>query len=154
CPRNGCAATRAKTITAIDSRDRAPHCREVHLSVVDNVIVRRLRVPCPRIPNRNQRPFTARPPAAQLSPALTGYHDPPPNSTSAASNRRAPVTSGEHDSVNSDYDAGYAQFARMVGEENIEKLAARLEGVCPDFAKEVFSVVGGRIWTRGGIDLK
>src|SRR6478735_1592393 len=42
----------------------------------------------------------------------------------------------------------------MVGEENIEKLAARFESVCPDFAKEVFAVVGGRIWTRGVIDLK
>jgi 4-carboxymuconolactone decarboxylase len=56
--------------------------------------------------------------------------------------------------MSSDYDTGYAQFARMVGEENIEMLAARFESVCPDFAKEVFSVVGGRIWTRGGIDLK
>ena len=56
--------------------------------------------------------------------------------------------------MSSDYEAGYAQFARMVGEENIEKLADRLKTVCPDFEKEVFSVVGGRIWTRGGIDLK
>jgi len=29
----------------------------------------------------------------------------------------------------------------MVGEENIAKLAARLKAVCPDFEKEVFSVV-------------
>jgi 4-carboxymuconolactone decarboxylase len=27
-------------------------------------------------------------------------------------------------------------------------------GVCPDFEHEVISVVGGRIWTRVGIDLK
>ncbi len=26
--------------------------------------------------------------------------------------------------------------------------------MCPDFETEVVSVVGGRIWTRGGIDLK
>jgi 4-carboxymuconolactone decarboxylase len=56
--------------------------------------------------------------------------------------------------MNSDYDAGYAQFARMVGEENVERLSARLKAVFPDFEKEVFSVVGGRIWTRGGLDLK
>jgi 4-carboxymuconolactone decarboxylase len=56
--------------------------------------------------------------------------------------------------VSSDYEAGYAQFARMVGEENIEQLAARFKAVYPDFEREVFSVVGGRIWTRGGIDLK
>ena len=53
-----------------------------------------------------------------------------------------------------DYEAGYAQFAKMVGEENIARLAARFESVSPEFAKEVFAVVGGRIWTRGGIDLK
>src|SRR5262245_62010606 len=51
-------------------------------------------------------------------------------------------------------EAGYAQFERMVGKENVEKLAARFAEVCPDFAKDVISVVGGRIWTRGGIDLK
>ncbi len=42
----------------------------------------------------------------------------------------------------------------MVGEENIEQLLARFKAVCPDFETEVVSVVGGRIWTRGGIDLK
>ncbi|MDA1054771.1 MAG: carboxymuconolactone decarboxylase family protein [Planctomycetota bacterium] len=56
--------------------------------------------------------------------------------------------------MSSDYEKGYAQFARMVGEENIGKLTARLNAVCPDFETEVVSVVGGRIWTRGGIDLK
>ena len=56
--------------------------------------------------------------------------------------------------MSSDYERGYAQFASMVGEENIEQLTARFKVVCPDFEKEVVSVVGGRIWTRGGIDLK
>ena len=56
--------------------------------------------------------------------------------------------------MDSDYEKGYEQFARMVGEENIEALVARFKSVCPDFEKEVVSVVGGRIWTRGGIDLK
>jgi len=56
--------------------------------------------------------------------------------------------------VNRDYEKGQAQFARMVGEENIEPLLARFKAVCPDFETEVVSVVGGRIWTRGGIDLK
>lgn len=53
-----------------------------------------------------------------------------------------------------DYEKGYAQFARMVGEENIEELTKRFKAVCSDFETEVVSVVGGRIWTRGGIDLK
>jgi 4-carboxymuconolactone decarboxylase len=56
--------------------------------------------------------------------------------------------------VSSDYEKGYAQFARMVGEENIGELTARLGAVCSDFETEVISVVGGRIWTRGGMDLK
>jgi 4-carboxymuconolactone decarboxylase len=53
-----------------------------------------------------------------------------------------------------DYAKGYRQFARMLGEENVEKVISRLKSVCPDFEREVVSVVGGRIWTRGGIDLK
>jgi 4-carboxymuconolactone decarboxylase len=56
--------------------------------------------------------------------------------------------------MNEDYEKGYRQFAKMVGEENIEKLVQRFRLVCPDFEREVVSVVGGRVWTRGGIDLK
>jgi 4-carboxymuconolactone decarboxylase len=56
--------------------------------------------------------------------------------------------------MSSDYDKGYAQFALMVGEENIGRLTERFKAVCPDFEQEVVSTVGGRIWTRGGIDLK
>jgi 4-carboxymuconolactone decarboxylase len=56
--------------------------------------------------------------------------------------------------MSSDYDKGYAQFSQMVGEDNIEAFVDRLRAVCPDFEQEVVSVVGGRIWTRGGIDLK
>jgi 4-carboxymuconolactone decarboxylase len=53
-----------------------------------------------------------------------------------------------------DYERGYAQFEQMVGAERIDELIARLKSVCPDFEKEVISVVGGRIWTRGVIDLR
>lgn len=53
-----------------------------------------------------------------------------------------------------DYAKGYRQFARMLGEENVEKVISRFKSVCPDFEREVVSVLGGRIWTRGGIDLK
>ncbi len=56
--------------------------------------------------------------------------------------------------MSSDYEKGYAQFERMVGGENIEQLITRFKHVCPDFETEVVSVVGGRIWTRTGIDLK
>jgi 4-carboxymuconolactone decarboxylase len=56
--------------------------------------------------------------------------------------------------MGTDYENGYKQFAAMVGQENIESLVSRFRSVCPDFEKEVISVLGGRIWARGGIDLK
>ena len=56
--------------------------------------------------------------------------------------------------MSDDYDRGYAQFERMVGAEKIDDLIARLRATCPEFEQEVISIVGGRIWTRGGIDLK
>lgn len=56
--------------------------------------------------------------------------------------------------MSTDYEKGYQQFAEMIGAENIEALVQRFGSVCPDFEKEVVAVVGGRIWTRGGMDLK
>ncbi|MBI1398246.1 MAG: 4-carboxymuconolactone decarboxylase [Betaproteobacteria bacterium] len=53
-----------------------------------------------------------------------------------------------------DYERGRDQFRKMVGDDRIDALVKRFGAVCPDFEKEVVSVVGGRIWTRGGIDLK
>ena len=53
-----------------------------------------------------------------------------------------------------DYKRGLEQFRKMVGDEHIDALIERFKAVCPDFEQEVGSVVGGRIWTREGIDLK
>lgn len=53
-----------------------------------------------------------------------------------------------------DYQRGYAQFRQMVGDHRIDALVERFRSVCPDFEREVVAVVGGRIWTRGSIDLK
>ena len=53
-----------------------------------------------------------------------------------------------------DYQRGFEQFKQMVGAERIDSLIERFKSVCPDFETEVVSVVGGRIWTRSGIDLK
>ena len=53
-----------------------------------------------------------------------------------------------------EYERGYEQFRKMVGDDKIEPLIARFKAVCPDFEKEVITVVGGRTWTREGIDLK
>lgn len=56
--------------------------------------------------------------------------------------------------MSTDYENGRKQFAEMVGEDAIDDLLARFRDVYPDFETEVVSVVGGRVWTRGGIDLK
>ncbi len=53
-----------------------------------------------------------------------------------------------------DYERGLEQFRKMLGNERIDQLIARFQSVCPDFEKEVVAVVGGRFWTREGIDLK
>lgn len=53
-----------------------------------------------------------------------------------------------------DYERGYEQFKQMVGADRIEALIERFKAVYPDFETEVVAVVGGRIWTRPGIDLK
>ena len=53
-----------------------------------------------------------------------------------------------------DYQRGLEQFTAMVGEDRIDALLERFGALCPDFRTEVVSVVGGRAWTRGGIDLK
>ena len=53
-----------------------------------------------------------------------------------------------------DYERGLEQFEKMVGSDRIDALINRFKSVCPDFEKEVVSVVGGRIWTRKVIDLK
>jgi 4-carboxymuconolactone decarboxylase len=56
--------------------------------------------------------------------------------------------------MSNDYENGRRQFAEMVGEDSIDDLLASFRAVYPDFEQEVVSVVGGRVWTRGGIDLK
>lgn len=56
--------------------------------------------------------------------------------------------------MSGDYERGLAQFRQMVGDDRIDALLARFRTVCPDFEREVVAVVGGRVWTRGGIDLK
>ena len=53
-----------------------------------------------------------------------------------------------------DYERGVEQFAKMVGDDKIGPLIERFKSVSPDFEEEVVAVVGGRTWTRGGIDLK
>lgn len=56
--------------------------------------------------------------------------------------------------MSEDYERGLAQFRRMVGDDRLEELLERFRAVCADFETEVVAVVGGRIWSRGGIDLR
>ena len=56
--------------------------------------------------------------------------------------------------MSSDYENGRKQFAEMVGEAAIDELLQKFRAVYPDFETEVVSVVGGRVWSRGVIDLK
>jgi 4-carboxymuconolactone decarboxylase len=58
------------------------------------------------------------------------------------------------ESMDTDYDKGYRQFTQMVGSEHMDELVERFRRVCPDFEREVITVIGGRTWTRGVIDLK
>lgn len=53
-----------------------------------------------------------------------------------------------------DYERGLEQFQKMVGEDRIDDLIRRFRAVSPDFETEVISVVGGRTWTRPGLELK
>ena len=54
----------------------------------------------------------------------------------------------------SQYRRGVEQFARMVGEENIEGLRRRFRALSPDFERSVMGFVGGEVWPRPGLDLK
>ncbi len=53
-----------------------------------------------------------------------------------------------------DYDRGFEQFRQMVGADRMDALIARFNAVYPDFGTEVVTVVGGRVWSRPGLDLK
>jgi len=52
------------------------------------------------------------------------------------------------------YQRGVEQFARMVGEDQIDALRARFAELSPDFERAVMGVVGGEIWSRPNLDLR
>jgi alkylhydroperoxidase/carboxymuconolactone decarboxylase family protein YurZ len=52
------------------------------------------------------------------------------------------------------YQSGIAQFARMVGEENIDGLRQRFRQVSPEFERAVMGIIGGEIWSRPNLDLR
>ncbi|MBV7329357.1 carboxymuconolactone decarboxylase family protein [Chloroflexi bacterium TSY] len=52
------------------------------------------------------------------------------------------------------YQRGIKQFARMVGEDQIDELRTRFSELSPDFERAVMGVVGGEIWTRPNLDLR
>ncbi len=52
------------------------------------------------------------------------------------------------------YEAGIAQFAQMVGAEQIDALRARFQAVSPEFERAVMGIIGGQIWNRPNLDLR
>ncbi len=52
------------------------------------------------------------------------------------------------------YQRGVEQFARMVGEDQIDALRQRFQQLSPDFERAVMGVVGGEVWTRPNLDLR
>jgi alkylhydroperoxidase/carboxymuconolactone decarboxylase family protein YurZ len=52
------------------------------------------------------------------------------------------------------YQNGVEQFARMVGEEQIDALRARFRQVSPEFERAVMGIIGGEIWNRPNLDLR
>lgn len=52
------------------------------------------------------------------------------------------------------YQQGIEQFARMVGDDQIDALRERFRQVSPEFERAVMGMVGGEIWTRPNLDLR
>ena len=52
-----------------------------------------------------------------------------------------------------DYERGYEQFRKMVGDDRIGPLIDRFKSVCPDFEREVIAVVGATGAQGGGLRL-
>ena len=52
------------------------------------------------------------------------------------------------------YEKGIAQFAQMVGHDNIDALRERFAALSPDFEQVVMGFIGGEIWSRPNLDLR
>ena len=53
-----------------------------------------------------------------------------------------------------DYQKGFEILSRMLGTERAEAVVTRFRSLSPVFEQEAVSVVFGRTWSRGLIDLK
>jgi 4-carboxymuconolactone decarboxylase len=53
-----------------------------------------------------------------------------------------------------DYQSGIEIVRKMLGTERAEAVVAKFRALSPAFEKEVVTVVFGRTWSRGVIDLK
>jgi len=52
------------------------------------------------------------------------------------------------------YQRGIAQFAQMVGRDQIDTLRQRFQALSPDFERLVMGTIGGEVWNRPGLDLR
>lgn len=50
------------------------------------------------------------------------------------------------------YQKDVKQFAKMVGEDQIDELRARFSALSPDFERAVMGVGGGEIWARPNLE--
>ena len=52
------------------------------------------------------------------------------------------------------YQRGIAQFAQMVGRDQIDTLRQRFQALSPEFERLVRGTSGGEVWNRPGLDLR
>ena len=52
------------------------------------------------------------------------------------------------------YQRGIAQFAQMVGRDQIDTLRQRFQALSPEFERLVMGTIGGEVWNRPGLDLR
>ena len=52
------------------------------------------------------------------------------------------------------YQRGIAQFAQMVGRDQIDTLRQRFQTLSPEFERLVMGTIGGEVWNRPGLDLR
>ena len=52
------------------------------------------------------------------------------------------------------YQRGVAQFAQMVGRDQIDTLRQRFQALSPEFERLVMGTIGGEVWNRPGLDLR
>ncbi len=64
------------------------------------------------------------------------------------------LTCTEGEQKMDDYEQGLDTLQKMLGEDRAAAVTEKFRKLSPAFEREAVSVVFGRVWSRGGIDLK